>query len=128
MTSNHRPLSPHLQIYKPQLTSILSIFHRAAGVHLSLGIVALALWIISLATAKPCFGLMMAFYGSLFGQLLVASWIVSFFYHFANGIRHLVWDMGRGYDLKTVYKSGWFVLFFTAITSGFVLFSLSKGF
>tara|TARA_R110002095_G_scaffold202227_2_gene183712 strand:+ start:1309 stop:1686 length:378 start_codon:yes stop_codon:yes gene_type:complete len=124
MKPSQRPLSPHLQVYKPQLTSVLSIFHRAAGVYLSLGIVALSLWIISLAAAKPCFGLMTAFYASPLGQLLFASWVVAFFYHFANGIRHLVWDAGWGYGLEAVYRSGWAVLIFTAAASGFVLCAL----
>jgi succinate dehydrogenase / fumarate reductase cytochrome b subunit len=124
MNSPQRPLSPHLQVYKPQLTSVLSIFHRAAGVYLALGIMALAFWIISLASPKPCFGLMIDFYASPFGQLLFASWVVAFFYHFANGIRHLVWDAGCGYGLEAVYRSGWAVLVFTAVASGVVLCAL----
>ncbi|HBN22428.1 MAG TPA: succinate dehydrogenase, cytochrome b556 subunit [Holosporales bacterium] len=124
MNSTQRPLSPHLQVYKPQLTSVLSIFHRAVGVYLTLGIMALALWLISLASPKPCFGLMMAFYASPFGQLLFASWVIAFFYHFANGIRHLVWDAGCGYSLEAVYRSGWAVLVFTAVASGLILCAL----
>ncbi|NCP62924.1 MAG: succinate dehydrogenase, cytochrome b556 subunit [Alphaproteobacteria bacterium] len=127
MNSTQRPLSPHLQVYKPQLTSVLSIFHRAAGVYLALGIIALALWIISLASPEPCFGLMTAFYASPFGQLLFASWILAFFYHFANGIRHLVWDAGYGYGLGAVYRGGWAVLIFTVLAAGFVLCTLFKG-
>ena len=94
MDPKNRPLSPHLQVYKPQLTSVLSILHRLAGVHLAFGMIALALWIISLGSTEHCFAALTSFYGSLFGQLVFGSWVVAFFYHFANGIRHLVWDAG----------------------------------
>lgn len=117
MDPRHRPLSPHLQIYQPQLTSILSILHRVAGVYLAFGIMALAFWIISLSTAEHCFVAMTSFYGSTFGQLLFASWVVAFFYHFANGIRHLVWDAGYGFDLSVVNKGGWAVLIFAVLAS-----------
>ncbi len=117
MDPRQRPLSPHLQIYKPQLTSVLSIFHRASGAYLSLGIIALSLWIISLGATQACFDAMASFYGSIIGQLLFASWVVAFFYHFANGIRHLVWDAGYGFDIPVVNKGGWAVLLFTAIAS-----------
>lgn len=118
MDPRHRPLSPHLQVYKPQLTSVLSILHRAAGTYLSLGVMALALWVISLGATEKCFGAMASFYDSFIGQCLFASWVVAFFYHFANGIRHLVWDAGYGFDISVVNKGGWAVLIFTVLASG----------
>ena len=121
MDPRQRPLSPHLQVYKPQLTSVLSILHRAAGVYLAFGLMALALWIISLGSTEHCFAAMTSFYDSVLGQLLFASWSTAFFYHFANGIRHLVWDAGCGFELTAVNKGGWFVLIFTVLASVFFL-------
>ena len=126
MDPRQRPLSPHLQVYQPQLTSVLSILHRAAGVYLAFGIMALALWVISLSAADQCFVAMTSFYSSALGQLLFASWVAAFFYHFANGIRHLVWDAGYGFDLSVVNKGGWAVLIFTVLAS-LLLFSFKIG-
>ncbi len=126
MDPRQRPLSPHLQVYQPQLTSVLSILHRAAGVYLAFGIVALALWIISLSAAEQCFVAMTSFYDSFWGQLFFVSWVVAFFYHFANGIRHLVWDAGYGFEISTVNKGGWAVLIFTVAASLF-FFSFKIG-
>ncbi len=104
MTSPDRPLSPHLQIYRPQLTSVLSILHRATGVALSLGTLLLVYWLIALALI-----------GSWLGRLLLFGWTIAFFYHLANGVRHLVWDAGRGYELPVVYASGWTVVIATGV-------------
>lgn len=110
MSSQQRPLSPHLQIYKPQISSVLSIFHRISGVYLSLGSYALVLWLSLLAFSAEGFLALSAFWGSLFGQALLITWTGAFFYHLTNGIRHLFWDAGKGYDLETMTKSGWAVL------------------
>ena len=115
MTQIQRPLSPHLQIYKPQITSVLSIFHRLTGVFLSLGSVVLVVWLVSLGAYAhdPAFYTCVHdFFANPLGQLLLMGWTFSFFYHMANGIRHLVWDAGCGYDLKTVTMTGWAVLLF----------------
>jgi len=105
-----RPLSPHLQIYKPQLTSVLSILHRLTGIALSLGTIPLTLWIITLTRGEADYNCLVNFFGSWFGQFLLFGWTYCFFYHLANGIRHLFWDAGYGFDLKSVYTSGWFVV------------------
>jgi succinate dehydrogenase / fumarate reductase cytochrome b subunit len=110
-----RPLSPHLQIYKPQLTSVLSITHRATGIALSAGTLLLCYWIIAAARGPGAFGTAQALIGSPIGMLLLLGWSVSLFFHLSNGIRHLFWDAGYGYDLKTTYSSGYMVLVFTIL-------------
>jgi succinate dehydrogenase / fumarate reductase, cytochrome b subunit len=110
MTSAERPLSPHLTIYKPQLTSVLSFNHRATGVFLSVGSVFLAWWLVAAATSDAAFATVQWFLGSWLGLLMLLGWTFSFFFHLCNGIRHLVWDAGYGYELRTTYASGWTVV------------------
>ncbi len=119
MPENQRPLSPHLQIYKPQLTSVLSITHRFTGVILSVGLFFIIAWLLFLGLGQNYYSYVHGFLQSLIGKALVFVWVYSFFYHLLNGIRHLFWDAGFGFDLKTVYRSGWLVVvlsvFFTAL-------------
>jgi succinate dehydrogenase / fumarate reductase, cytochrome b subunit len=110
MTPADRPLSPHLQIYKPQLTSLLSISHRVLGVALTAGAVFLVWWLVAAASGGEAFASAQRFFGSWLGLLLLAGWTFAFFFHLANGIRHLVWDTGHGFDLRTAYLSGWIVV------------------
>jgi succinate dehydrogenase / fumarate reductase, cytochrome b subunit len=110
MTPAERPLSPHLQIYKPQLTSMLSIGHRLAGVALALGTPFLVWWLVAAASAGDSFAAVQSFFGSWLGLALLFGWSFAFFYHLCNGIRHLMWDTGYGLDLRTTYVSGWLVL------------------
>jgi succinate dehydrogenase / fumarate reductase cytochrome b subunit len=105
-----RPLSPHLQIYKPQLTSVLSISHRITGVALSVGTLLLVAWIAATAKGPDTFAIVAGFLGSPIGLLLLFGWSVALFYHLANGIRHLFWDAGYGFEIETAYRSGWIVL------------------
>ncbi len=101
-----RPLSPHLQVYKPQITSVLSISHRLTGVALAAGTLLLAAWIIAAAMGPAAHARVAGFAGSWLGQLMLFGWSVALFYHLLNGIRHLFWDTGRGLDLATAEKSG----------------------
>ncbi|HYM02996.1 MAG TPA: succinate dehydrogenase, cytochrome b556 subunit [Stellaceae bacterium] len=110
MTPSERPLSPHLQIYKPQLTSVLSISHRATGVVLSIGTVFLVWWLVAAARDDASFAAAQGFFGSWLGLLMLFGWTISFFFHLCNGVRHLVWDAGVGLDLRTAYLSGWSVV------------------
>jgi len=105
-----RPLSPHLQIYKPQLTSVLSISHRATGIALAIGTIPLVYWFWAIAHGPASYELAFEFYGSWFGLLCLAGWSFCFFFHLANGIRHLFWDAGYGFELSQVYFSGWLVV------------------
>ncbi len=105
-----RPLSPHLQIYRPQLTSILSITHRGTGIFLSLGVVVLAYWLVAIAGGEGPYATARECLSSVPGKLLLAAWSFSFYFHLCNGIRHLFWDVGIGFELKTVYASGYTVV------------------
>ena len=114
MPSDPRPLSPHLQVYRWQLTSVLSILHRAAGVALSVGAVLLVWWLVAAAAGPGPYASFANFIGSWFGLLLLFGWSAALFYHLCNGIRHLWWDTGHGLELSAVYLSGWTVLAATA--------------
>jgi succinate dehydrogenase / fumarate reductase cytochrome b subunit len=115
MTMGPRPLSPHLQIYRWQLTSVLSILHRAAGVALSVGTILLVWWLVAAAEGPESYAAVQQFLGSWVGRVLLFGWSVALFYHLCNGLRHLWWDTGRGFDLRSVYAGGWAVLAGTAV-------------
>ena len=114
-----RPLSPHLQVYKIQLTSLLSILHRGTGIVLYGGAIFCALWFLSLAQGPQNYLNMQSFVLHPIGLIFLMGVSFSFFYHLCNGIRHLLWDIGYGYDLTTTYKTGWIVIFFSLIFTGF---------
>jgi succinate dehydrogenase / fumarate reductase cytochrome b subunit len=115
MRSADRPLSPHLQIYRWQLTSVLSILHRASGVALSVGGVLLVWWLVAAATGSEAYGIVGDFLTSWLGIVLLLGWSAALFYHLCNGVRHLVWDTGRALDLKSTYIGGWIVVAMAAI-------------
>ena len=105
-----RPLSPHLQVYRPQLTSILSITHRATGVALSLGTLGLVCWLMAIAGGASAYADVQGFYGSFFGKLILFGWSYALFFHLCNGVRHLFWDAGKALSIEAVYRSGWIML------------------
>ena len=111
--NRQRPLSPHLQIYKPQLTSILSILHRTTGIALSMGSIILVFWVIALTLGDTTYTLYLKVINNWFGKLILFGFTFALFYHLSNGIRHLFWDAGYGYDLKQAYMSGSLVIFFS---------------
>lgn len=111
MPNDNRPLSPHLQIYKPQMTSVLSILHRITGAGLAVGAVLVAAWLWAALSGDDAFAQAQAFRESLIGQFMLFCWLFAFVYHLLNGIRHLLWDTGRGINMKSVYRSGWTVIF-----------------
>ncbi len=115
MSANRRPLSPHLQVYRPQLTSVLSIFHRFTGIALSVGTLLLVYWLAAAAAGPDTFNSAQNFVGSWFGILLLFGWSVALFYHLCNGIRHLFWDAGYGFELPQAYASGWAVVLATGV-------------
>ena len=106
MSQANRPLSPHLLVYKPQLTSVLSITHRVTGIALGVGSILLALWLLALAGGPGSFATMSAVVGSFPGQAVLFLFTLALYYHLCNGIRHLFWDAGYGFELATVYTSG----------------------
>jgi len=110
MSNSNRPLSPHIQIYNHQFTSVLSIMHRITGVALCAGLIVLSGWLLALADGAQSFARASAVVGSVLGQLVLFAFTLALFYHLANGIRHLFWDVGYGFELSTVYTSGRAVL------------------
>lgn len=110
MTQRPRPRSPHVQIYRPQLTSVLSFSHRLSGIALSLGALVLALWLLAAVASPALFAACNAFLGSWIGQLLLFVWTLALYFHLCNGIRHLFWDGVVGFELASIYRSGWLVV------------------
>ena len=110
MSSGNRPLSPHLQVYRPQLTSVLSILHRLTGVALAVGTLLLVYWLAAAASGPEAFAVARGLIGSIIGRLLLLGWTFALFYHLCNGIRHLFWDAGYGFELSAAYRSGWLVV------------------
>ncbi len=105
-----RPLSPHLQVYRPQMTSVMSILHRLTGIGLTLGAVLVIWWLIAAAVSPDAFATADGLLTSWFGLLILVGSLWALWYHALNGIRHLVWDAGYGYELDIAEKSGWAVV------------------
>lgn len=110
MVAGKRPLSPHLQIYRPQLTTVLSISHRFTGVALAFGLVLLVVWLAALASGEAAYATALSWLGAWPVKVLLFLFSFAFFYHLANGIRHLWWDTGRGFEISQVNNSGWLML------------------
>ncbi len=125
MTPTNRPLSPHLQVYRPQLTSVLSITHRATGVFLALGAPVLVYWFWAVADGADAFAASQEIFGGILGRAAVFMWCYALFYHLLNGIRHLLWDAGLGLDIPVLYKSGWVVV---AASVGLTVFTWLLGY
>lgn len=106
MKTSNRPLSPHIQVYKMPLSAKLSILHRLTGLGLAFGSVVLVFWLFSLAYWSGTAVNLHTFFSSTLGNVILMVWTFAFFYHFCNGIRHLFWDIGKGYEIETVNKSG----------------------
>lgn len=110
MTTGSRPLSPHLQVYRPQITSILSITHRATGMGLAAAALVLTYWLNAAAYGADAFARAQALLGSVIGVILLIGFTFALFYHLCNGIRHLFWDTGRGFEMSQLRASGWAVV------------------
>ncbi len=115
MKHPNRPLSPHLQVYRPQMTTVLSILHRATGLALALGSLLVVWWLVAAASGPDTYGTAQRFAASPLGLFMIFGWSVSLFYHLCNGIRHLFWDTGRLFEIKNAYRAGYAVLLATAI-------------
>jgi len=112
---SNRPISPHLQIYRPQLTSVMSITHRLTGIFLSLGTLVLLFWLAAAARGAEQYQAAQSVFDMVIVKLVLVGWTWAFFYHLSNGIRHLCWDAGRGLDIPTAYASGYAVLAVSAV-------------
>ncbi len=110
MSNNGRPLSPHISIYRWPITMTMSILHRATGVALSVGFIVLAGWLFDAAMGAETYAAMLSYLDTMIGKLLLMGWSFAFFFHLLNGVRHLIWDSGRGFEKATANASAWFVL------------------
>jgi succinate dehydrogenase / fumarate reductase, cytochrome b subunit len=110
-----RPLSPHLQVYRWQITMTMSILHRVSGVALTVGAFALAYWLLALAQGGEHYARAAAIVASPLGMLLLFGFSLSLVYHLLNGLRHLSWDMGWGFEIPEIYRSGWAVVVLTVL-------------
>ena len=104
--SSQRPLSPHLQVYRLPLIAWLSILHRMTGLFAGLGAAYLVVWFLAAAAGGEWFEMVAAFSNSLPGAIILFLVSAAFLYHLCNGIRHLVWDAGYGFELATARNSG----------------------
>jgi succinate dehydrogenase / fumarate reductase cytochrome b subunit len=105
-----RPQSPNIQIYRPQITSVLSIANRITGVALSLGAVGLVIWLSAAAAGPEAYGIIHRVIASWAGQGLLLGFTFAFFLHLCGGIRHLIWDTVHGFEIRAIYISGWTVV------------------
>ena len=120
--NKYRPLSPHLTIHRKLLTSVFSIFHRLTGIALSIGSICITFWIAIIALGPKYFSIFEYISSLILFKFILLLWTVGFFYHLFNGIRYLFWSYGIGMDLKTVYNSGYFILFLTLVATLVVWF------
>ncbi|QDE39312.1 succinate dehydrogenase, cytochrome b556 subunit [Luteibacter pinisoli] len=107
MAQTGRPLSPHMQVYKWQVQMVSSILHRATGIILAVGSLIITWGLASLAAGPEAYASFSACAGSPLGLLVLIGWTLAFFYHLANGIRHLVQDTGKGYAIASFVRSSW---------------------
>ena len=105
-----RPLSPHLQIYRLPLAAILSITHRITGIGLAVGVLLLTWWVTAAAIGPGPYAQATDFIGSAIGQLLMLGFSLALFFHLCNGVRHLVWDAGKGFEKTTTATSNVIVI------------------
>lgn len=109
---SNRPLSPFMigPYYRPQLTSMLSITHRLTGLGLAIGTIFLAAWVTAAASGPAAYASFSSVANSIVGRLLLVAYSWALLYHLCNGIRHLFWDTGRGFEIKSAYASGYAVV------------------
>jgi len=122
-----RPLSPHLDIYRWQISNTVSILHRVTGVGLAVGLIALAYWLCSLAAGEESYETARRGFSSVIGWVFLVGWIFSFHFHLLNGMRHLLWDAGYGYERTQRHASGWFAVLGAAVLTLAVCLLLWRG-
>jgi|SRR5882757_6371069 len=110
MPARARPTSPHLQIYRWQIGNTLSIVHRITGAALALGLVALSYWLVCIAGGPQSYAGAARLFASPIGIVFLIGWSFAFYFHLLNGVRHLFWDAGRGFERAQRHASGWFAV------------------
>lgn len=118
MRQPDRPLSPHLSVYRWPITMALSILHRVTGVANAVGLLVLAAWLIRAAAGEESYIAFVELMSTPLGLMVLAGFSFSFFYHFCNGIRHLVWDTGRGLGKAQATASAWLVIAVALVLTG----------
>ena len=127
MKDNQNPISPHLQIYRWQISSLLSITHRIAGVINLLTLILMFYWLLILSFGENNYELFLLAINSFFGKFILIGFAWSMSFHILSGIRHLAWDMGYGFEIKTANISGIFVVIFSLVST-VVFWLLGRGF
>jgi len=117
MSKIDRPLSPYFEIFKWPVPAMLSISHRITGAGLALGAILITIWLFAALSGDDAFALVQRFRDSIIGRLMLFGWLFAFVYHLLNGVRHMRWDAGYGFDLKSTYRSGWILVCSTVIIS-----------
>tara|TARA_Y100001960_G_C13883068_1_gene452427 strand:+ start:54 stop:440 length:387 start_codon:yes stop_codon:yes gene_type:complete len=126
MNDSKNPLSPHLQIYRWQISSLVSITHRITGIFNLLGLIFICIWISSVGISENFFEYFSIFLKSFIGKFILIGFTWSISYHLLSGVRHLFWDLGYGYEIKTANISGTIVIFGSLILT-FVLWLIGRG-
>lgn len=122
-----RPLSPHVSVYKPQITMVLSITHRIMGSFLAISTPVLIYWLMTIASGPDAYNAMQSVFSHWFAKLFLLAWAFAFFYHMCNGVRHLFWDAGKGYDMENLYKSGYAVVAVASVLTLITVFVALNG-
>jgi len=127
MANRERPLSPHLQVYRWQITMTMSILHRASGIALVVGAFALAWWLLAVAAGGDAYASAAACLASPFGKFVLMGFSLALVFHLLNGIRHLLWDIGWGFEIPEVYRSGYAVIGLTVVLTALIWFFALRG-
>jgi succinate dehydrogenase / fumarate reductase cytochrome b subunit len=128
MAHSERPLSPHLGIYRWEISNSLSILHRMTGVMLSAGALVLVGWLVSAVAGEDVYLTLDAWLSTFLGRLMLFGWTFCFFFHLGNGVRHLFWDAGYGFEKQRARMTGWTVVTFaTSTTLIFWVYALGRG-
>ena len=122
MPTPQRPLSPHLQIYRRQLTTVMSILHRITGVVLAVGAFGIAWWLLAVSASDQRYAQFADLAASVPGRVVLAGFSYCLMYHLLNGLRHLLWDSGRGLAIPQVYATGWTVVVLSLVLTGVLWF------
>ncbi len=127
MANRERPLSPHLQVYRWQITMTMSILHRTTGIILVVGAFALAWWLLAVAAGGQAYADAAACLASPLGMIVLFGFSLALVYHLLNGIRHLLWDAGWGFEIPEVYRSGYTVFVLTVVLTALIWFFALRG-
>ena len=117
MSNNGRPLSPHLTVYRWPITMVLSILHRATGIAMAFGLLLLTAWLMQAAAGPEQYQYFLVMMSHPIAIAMLIGWTFAFFLHLGNGVRHLFWDIGLGFEKSQANASAWFVILFAVVTT-----------